>query len=282
MIKRAFAIGLGLLVCGTSTGQAADLSIASLDFCADQYVLALADTDQIVGVSPHAETEFSYLAEKAVGIPKIRPTAEEILLLQPDIVVRLWGGGFGAAETLERYGIPVVQVSLAVTLEETKRNLLTVGEALGRLDRAEALVADLDRRISEITGIPEKERPDALYITPSGTTTGRGTFVHEMMQTAGVNNVSAELGTSPWHPVNLEALALSPPDMIVAGFFDLVSGKLSNWSLSRHEFLRRQHEVRPVARIPSREVACAAWFVVDAIEGIAETRERAMSGPVEP
>jgi len=84
--------------------------------------------------------------------------------------------------------------------------------------------------------------------------------------------MSAGLGTSPWHPVNLEALALSPPDMIVAGFFDLRSGKLSNWSLSRHEFLRRQAETRPVARIPSREIACAAWFVVDAIEEIADTR----------
>ncbi len=272
MSKAAIGLGFGLLVSGVSAGQAAGPSVASLDFCADQYVLALADPDQIVSVSPHAETEFSYLAEKAAGIPKIRPTAEEILVLEPEIVVRLWGGGYGAKDTLERYGIPVVQVSLAVTLEETKANLLAVGEALGHLDRAEAIAADLDARLSAIQAVPDEERPVALYVTPSGTTTGRGTFIHEMMTTAGVGNMSAELGTSPWHPVNLEALALSPPDMIVAGFFDLRSGKLSNWSLSRHEFLRRQGETRPVARIPSREIACAAWFVVDAIEEIAAKR----------
>jgi len=272
MNQAAIGLGFGLLVSGVSAGQAAGPSVASLDFCADQYVLALADTDQIVGVSPHAETEFSYLAEKAAGIPKIRPTAEEILVLEPEMVVRLWGGGYGAKDTLERYGIPVVQVSLAVTLEETRANLLAVGKALGHLDRAEAIAADLDARLAAIQLVPVEERPVALYVTPSGTTTGRGTFIHEMMTTAGVDNMSAELGTSPWHPVNLEALALSPPDMIVAGFFDLRSGKLSNWSLSRHEFLRRQGETRPVARIPSREIACAAWFVVDAIEEIAATR----------
>jgi len=272
MNKAAIGFGFGLLVSDVSAGQAAGPSVASLDFCADQYVLALADADQIVGVSPHAETEFSYLAQKAAGIPKIRPTAEEILVLEPDAVVRLWGGGYGAKDTLERYGIPVVQVSLAVTLEETKANLLAVGEALGHLDRAEAIAADLDTRLSAIHVVPQTERPVALYVTPSGTTSGRGTFIHEMMVTAGVENMSAELGTSPWHPVNLEALALSPPDMIVAGFFDLRSGKLSNWSLSRHEFLRRQGDIRPVARIPSREIACAAWFVVDAIEEIAATR----------
>ena len=173
------------------------------------------------------------------------------------------------------------QVSLAVTLEETKANLLAVGKALGHLDRAEAIVADLDTRILAIQAGPPEERPVALYVTPSGTTTGRGTFVHEMMITAGVENMSAELGTSPWHPVNLEALALSPPDMIVAGFFDLRSGKLSNWSLSRHEFLRRQGDIRPVARIPSREIACAAWFVVDAIEEIAATRRSLSPDAVE-
>lgn len=272
MNKAAIGLGFGLLVSGVSAGQAAGPSVASLDFCADQYVLALADPDQIVGVSPHAETEFSYLAEKASGIPKIRPTAEEVLVLEPETVVRLWGGGYGAKDTLERYGIPVVQVALAVTLEETKANLLAVGEALGHLDRAKAIAVDLERRISAIQAVPDEERPVALYVTPSGTTTGRGTFIHEMMTTAGVDNMSAALGTSPWHPVNLEALALSPPDMIVAGFYDLRSGKLSNWSLSRHEFLRRQGEIRPVARIPSREIACAAWFVVDAIEEIAATR----------
>ncbi len=272
MIKQAIALGLGLLVGGVSAGQAASPSVASLDFCADQYVLALADAEQIVGVSPHSETEFSYLAEKARGTPKIRPTAEEVLVLQPDTVVRLWGGGYGAADTLERYGIPVIQVSLAVTLEETKDNLLRVGQALGHLDRAEDLAANLDARIAELPRATEEGRPMALYVTPSGTTSGRGTFIHEMLQTAGVDNMSASLGTSPWHPVNLEALALSPPDMIVEGFFDLRSGKLSNWSLSRHEFLRRQGEIRPVARIPSREIACAAWFVVDAIEEIAATR----------
>ncbi|MAN62309.1 MAG: iron ABC transporter substrate-binding protein [Parvibaculum sp.] len=281
MNKVAIGLGFGLLVSGVSAGQAAGPSVASLDFCADQYVLALADTEQIVGVSPHAETEFSYFAEKAAGIPKIRPTAEEILVLEPEMVVRLWGGGYGAKDTLERYGIPVVQVSLAVTLEETKANLLAVGKALGHLDRAEAIVADLDTRILAIQAGPPEERPVALYVTPSGTTTGRGTFVHEMMITAGVENMSAELGTSPWHPVNLEALALSPPDMIVAGFFDLRSGKLSNWSLSRHEFLRRQGDIRPVARIPSREIACAAWFVVDAIEEIAATRRSLSPDAVE-
>ena len=280
MMQHATIWGLGFLLCIYSAEQVAAQNtvqtVASLDFCADQYVLALGDREQIVGVSPYAETEFSYYAEKAAGLPKVRPTAEEILILSPDLVVRQWGGGYGAGELLEHFGIPVVQVSFAVTLTETRENLMRVGAAMGKLERAAEIAQAMDERLSHVlqsqTEHAETVVPRALYITPSGTTSGKGTFVHEVLAAAGVENVSGELGNSPWHPINLEALALAPPDMIVAGFFDLRSRRLDHWSFSRHHFLRRQMESLPVVTVPSRELACAAWFVIDAIEEIADLR----------
>jgi iron complex transport system substrate-binding protein len=283
MTKKAIVWVFVVLICGFAADRAAAQTVASLDFCADQYVLALADVDEIVGVSPHAETEFSYYAEKAVGLPEIRPTAEEILILAPDLVVRQWGGGYGAGTLLERFGVPVVQVSFAVTMAETRANLLRVGEAMGKLDRATKIADEMDERLAAVLAReavePHEQAPAALYITPSGTTSGRGTFVHEVMTAAGVTNVSADLGNSPWHPINLEALALSPPDMIVAGFFDLRSRRVDNWSLSRHHFLRNQLETLPVSYVPSADLACAAWFVVDAIEKIAHLRTRLEDAP---
>lgn len=281
MTQYATIWGLCFLLCMFSAEQTAAQNtvqtVASLDFCADQYVLALADREQIVGVSPYAETEFSYYAEKAIGLPKVRPTAEEILILSPDLVVRQWGGGYGAGELLEHFGVPVVQVSFAVTLAETRENLMRVGTAMGKLERAAELAQAMDERLSRVLQSQKEQAesavPRALYITPSGTTSGKGTFVHEVLTAAGVTNVSADLGNSPWHPINLEALALAPPDMMVAGFFDLRSRRLDNWSFSRHHFLRRQMENLPVATVPSRELACAAWFVIDAIEEISSLRE---------
>jgi len=281
-MKSASALAFWLLACGMSAGQAAAQTVASLDFCADQYVLALADRDDIVGVSPSAETEFSYFAEKAAGLPKIRPTAEEVLLLAPDLVVRQWGGGYGAGTLLERFGVPVVQISFAVTLAETRENLLQVGAAMGKLERATALADAMGERLARVVAARGGEGaslPTALYVTPSGTTSGRGTFVHEVLTAAGVENLSADLGNSPWHPINLEALALAPPDIIVAGFFDLRSQRVDNWSLSRHYFLQRQMASLPVTLIPSRQLACAAWFVIDAIEAIAETRSTLSRAP---
>jgi len=153
---------------------------------------------------------------------------------------------------------------------------LRVGEAMGKLEHATQIADEMDQRLSNIyaqqTSAAKEDRPRALYVTPSGTTSGRGTFVHEVLNAAGVENVSADLGNSPWHPINLEALALSPPDLIVAGFFDLQSRRLDNWSLSRHHFLRNQMAALPVSYVPSRDLACAAWFVIDAIEEISTLR----------
>ena len=278
-MMKAIVAAMSACAGSLASGIAHAATFASLDFCADQYVLALADREEIAGVSPHADTEFSYFAEIAKDLPKIRPTAEEILLLSPDLVIRQWGGGYGAGDLLQRFGVPTIEITFGVTFEDARANLLRIGTAMGKADRARLLVERMDRRYDAMkeTMRGAASRPPALYITPSGTTSGKGTFIHDVMREAGVENISGDLGSSPWHPVNLEALALHPPDMIVAGFYDLRSRRLDNWSLSRHQFLQRTMAEKPVAYIPSRQIACAAWFVIDAVEEIASIRHQLVS-----
>ncbi|MEZ5998409.1 MAG: hypothetical protein R3B98_06925 [Hyphomonas sp.] len=66
--------------------------VVSLDYCADQFVLGLADREQILAVSKDAEKPFSHLRDRAAGLPKVRAAAEDVVALKPDIVVRSWGG----------------------------------------------------------------------------------------------------------------------------------------------------------------------------------------------
>ena len=68
------------------------LRIVSLDFCADQYVLKFADREQILAVSPDAVRGFSYMRDTAIGIPSVRPIAEDVLILKPDLIIRSYGG----------------------------------------------------------------------------------------------------------------------------------------------------------------------------------------------
>ena len=73
------------------------MRIISLDFCADNYVLKLADPDQGTAISPDAEKDFSHMRNAAAGFRTVRPVSENILILKPDLVVRSYGGGPNAA-----------------------------------------------------------------------------------------------------------------------------------------------------------------------------------------
>src|SRR6187431_1131225 len=62
--------------------------VASFNVCADQLVIALADPDQIVALSPNArDPAISVVAEKAAGYPLLGRTAESMVPLKPDLVL---------------------------------------------------------------------------------------------------------------------------------------------------------------------------------------------------
>jgi iron complex transport system substrate-binding protein len=62
--------------------------IVSLNLCADQYLLALADPAQIVALTRFArDPNMSAAANAARTIPVTRGSAEDVLMLRPDLVI---------------------------------------------------------------------------------------------------------------------------------------------------------------------------------------------------
>ena len=62
--------------------------IASINVCTDQLLLALADPQQILGLSPYSRDAVrSWAAKDAAKYPRLSGEAEDILVLKPDLVV---------------------------------------------------------------------------------------------------------------------------------------------------------------------------------------------------
>ncbi len=252
-----------------AAGGAAPERVLSLDHCADQYVLALAGRERVAALSPRATDAYAYYAERAQGLPQKAPKAENILMAAPDLVVRFWGGAPYTAAMLERAGIPTVKLAYATDLATTRANLRKAGAALGNRAKARRMIARMDRRLARIHArrLPKGERPDAVYITPSGTTAGAGTFIDRVLSHAGLKNMAAARGRAGWYPLDLERLALNPPDVIVTGFFDSTA-RSNSWSIARHSFVRGLFDRVPVIRIPGRLLTCQAWYAVEAMARI--------------
>ena len=243
--------------------------IVSLDYCADQYVLRFADRDAILAVSPDAAKRFSYMRSHASGLPSVRPRAADVLALKPDLVVRSYGGGPEAVGFLEELGVPVVQIGFPQTLAEVRDEVVRVGGALGAEREARRVASDMDRRLA---ALPQREgaAPSALYMTPGGVTSGEGTLVHEVLRAAGLANFQDRPG---WNALPLERLAYEGPDVIAAAFYEGASGEADSWSAARHPVARTQLSNRPVVPLEGAWTSCGGWFLVEAVEALAQAGE---------
>ncbi|MEM6415305.1 MAG: ABC transporter substrate-binding protein [Pseudomonadota bacterium] len=244
--------------------------IVSLDFCADQYVLKLADRAQVLAVSPDAGRDFSYMREESVGIPTVRPVAEDVIILKPDLVVRSYGGGPNATAFFKRAGIPVLQVGWASKVDGEESgsipNLIkSMADGLGHAPRGEALVEEYNRRLANIRA--RESNDTALYMTPAGVTTGPGSLVHEMLVAAGLKNFQQRSG---WGSLPLERLAYEQPDLVAAAFFETLTNHPDAWSASRHPVAKAQLVEPSTVPLQGAWTACGGWFILDAIEALAE------------
>ena len=248
--------------------------VVSLDYCADQYVLKFVDPENIVALSPDAEEPFSYLREEARGLRKIRPVAENILALSPDVVVRSYGGGSTIEHFLKRAGINVVNIGWAAKMDgsdETAIPVITqrVATALGERERGRQAVADYRRRLSNLNSQRiegSQDKAPTLYMTAAGATTGPGSLVHELLIAAGLENFEDQPG---WRSIPLEKLAYKSPSMVATAFFYDGANHRNSWSASRHPVARSLRTSTSYVELEGALTACGAWFAAHAAEALA-------------
>jgi len=270
---------IALMAIPCSPGVAAP-GVVSLDYCSDQYVLALADRGQIMSLSIEADQSHSFYRERAVGLPKFRSTTEEVLTLGPDVVIRTWGGSGRMLSFLERAEIPVVTAAYESHAEVVVRNMEAFGRALGQEARSASLTKDYIDRLDNLAAQPRSPLV-AAYVTPGGVTAGVGTFVEEIITLAGFEPSAKRYGLKGWQTMPLEKFVLDPPDVLIGSFYDLPGSQMSNWSLSRHARVKAMLEEIPVIYVPGRYLSCNGLFSVDAagfIRAEAEARGLILDG----
>ena len=234
-------------------------------------MLRFADRERILAVSPDAKRDFSYMQERAAGLRTVRPVAEDVIVLRPDLVVRSYGGGPRAPEMFARAGVPVHNVGFAEDFAAILQTVRATADALGSHAEGQAVAAEMLTRLADLRrSVPSadgggKRQATALYMTPAGVTSGRGSLIHEMLVAAGLENFQAQPG---WRSLPLERLAYEQPDLVAAAFFGSPTSHPHGWSPTRHPIARAQLVERPVVTIEGSWTACGAWFLMDAVEAL--------------
>lgn len=247
-----------------SVAHAEPRRIVSLDYCADQFVLALADRAQIAALSVGSLRDDSYYRDRARGIRQTRGTLEEVLALGPDLVVRNWGGPWDAEQVYARFHVPVLQVGDSPDFASARADLLDAAATLGHTERGEAIARDLDDRLARLSA--HRSNAPVMYLSGGGAVAGGGTMMDSVIRAAGGRNIRTE---ASWQVLPLERLVQTPPALIALAFFDTSRDRVNAWSPSRHPTLRRALANASTVTLPPAAIACEAWYAVDAAETIA-------------
>jgi iron complex transport system substrate-binding protein len=185
--------------------------IVSLNLCADQLLLALADRRQIGAVTVYAaDPAMSAAAGAARGVPTTRGSAEELLTLAPRLI--LAAPYQVAAKALLLPGTRMIAVPEANDTAAIIINLTTVAAAVGHYERAAPLVAQLRATVPP----PGAARgPVVAQYQRGGYLTGTGTLVDDLLRRAGLRNLATELHRPPLSRLSLEEIIAANPDYLL-------------------------------------------------------------------
>lgn len=188
--------------------------IVSINLCADQLVLALADRKQIAGLTKNAtDAEMSGEAAKARGLPLLSNSAEQILAIEPDLIVGMPASRSAALRALPEQSYPLLDLATANTLDEIYTSIRQTAVAVGHPERGDALIA---RMQGELARLPKPGRGRvAAYYQRRGYMTGTGTLIDELMTRVGLVNLASKLGKPPLSQLSLEEMVAAEPDFLI-------------------------------------------------------------------
>ncbi len=257
--------------------KAGPVRVVSLDYCADATLLALAGEKTELYLSPDATKPFAWGRDLAQNHMRHSGSTEEILNLNPDLVIHSGLGHLKSVSMLDRFGFKIIDIGYSESLHHARQAVRTVGNALDRSGTADRILETMDRRLEQVAKTVERldksgPRPQALYLTPSANTTGSGTYLDEVMTLAGIDNRLAVRGVIGWASLDLEDMAQNPPDMVISSFFESLSGWQSAWLFSRHPVTMQAMERAMQVKVPARQWGCGGFFIVEAVETLAEAR----------
>jgi iron complex transport system substrate-binding protein len=188
--------------------------IVSLNLCADQLVLALADRSQIAGLTQNADKAgISAAAAQARGLHILGTSAEDILGIDPDLVVGMPARGSSAMSALEGEHYNMLDLRTSDSLDDIYASIREVAVAVGHRERGDALIARMQR---DLAALPRPGRGKvAAYYQRRGFLTGTGTLVDDLMNRAGLVNLAARLGKPALSQMTLEEMVAAHPDFII-------------------------------------------------------------------
>lgn len=195
-------------------------------------------------------------------------TVEEILALQPDIVVASTFMPPATRAALDDLGVTVVTFGIASTIEDNHQQIRDLATLAGAAERGEVLIADIDRALDDARR--DGSSLSAVLWQPSGIVPGNNALVSAMMRHAGFTNHSAATGMEQAEYLSLEAMLTRPPEVL------LIAGQERSQNHPALAELDGTHR----ATLDSGLLYCGGPTIIRLLDRLAEIRDEASPLPL--
>lgn len=206
------------------TGQITTISkspqrIVSQTLVTDEILLAICPPERIAALSSLAtDSHYSNVVEIAQKLGRTVHNLEQLLALQPDLVLAARYNRAELLTLLHQVQIPAIQLTHFNQLQDIQENIRLVGNAIGEEAQANTLIHQMNTQLAAIQAqIPKGQTPRVMSYSLEGFTAGQDTSFDAMMRAIGAINLSAEHGIRGVANISSEQLIEWQPDFIVVG-----------------------------------------------------------------
>lgn len=211
----------GLIVAAsapTALGADRPQRIVSINVCTDQLLMTLVGRERIASLSHLAADPYSsWIGADANDLHLNHGSAEEVIALNPDLIVTVTFSFRPTVAILERLGYTVIELPMATSLDDIASSLRVLADAVGEVDRANTLIASFRSEIERHRFRGAGPRPLFVSYEADGWTTGTDTLVADVARVAGFQTLGDRLGFSGGRRVSLEELLLLRPQLLDLG-----------------------------------------------------------------
>ncbi len=185
-----------------------------------EIVFALGKGEILVGRTDYCD----YPAEtsKIDSIGNIMaPSLEQIVALNPDLVIASTHFQKEAVEKLENLGLKVAVLNAEESFDGVYHLITQVGQVLDSTEKAAELIGDMKQKVADIAlKVKHTPKPEVYYIVFYGDggfyTAGQDTFIGNMLKMAGGDNAAED--SKGWQ-YSIERLVAQNPEFLICSKF---------------------------------------------------------------
>ena len=225
-LKRKILIGLlaVMIVFSNNTGITEELKnnesnlprVASLNLCADAYLMAFAKSEQILSLTQQSsDPTLSAFAEEASNFPISSGRLSDILQQHPDIIIINNYSPPPNNALMDKLGIKILKLEASNSYQSARTEILVLGKALNRLEAAKAYLAKLDKELTEAQHSKRTNRPSIINYQRRGIVVGENHILDDIIHLAGARNLGRDTERTIG-PMSLEKLIRLQPDYVLS------------------------------------------------------------------